>query len=145
MNFSSLAVGLIFGIGAVVIGISLCLETIVGWARTRKRFERGAWKQRAWWTDGTLQLQRKAFEGAGVGDWEVRECDLVPITSTRMTFRGMEQRGEIVPVAEGGKISSTEKKKPEMAIRQVDSALSDGRTSLCMAGHQGRARDCERV
>ncbi|KAF4612825.1 hypothetical protein G7Y89_g15548 [Cudoniella acicularis] len=73
-NFCTLSIGLIFGVGVLITIISLCLDAVVGWVRLRYRS--GRWRQRAWWTEGTLQLQRKAFEGMGIDDWEFGEVGI---------------------------------------------------------------------
>ncbi|KUJ06552.1 uncharacterized protein LY89DRAFT_769160 [Mollisia scopiformis] len=74
-NFHSLSIGFIFGFGVLVYAINQSLETTVGWVRLKWRS--GRWRQRAWWADGTLQLQRRAFEGMGIKDWELDEWDRV--------------------------------------------------------------------
>lgn len=95
INFYSLSFGFIFGLGAVIYAINQSLETLVGWVRLKTRS--GRWRQRAWWAEGTLQLQRRAFEGMGVNDWELDEWDRVPVTEKGRVFSAMKNWDEMLP------------------------------------------------
>ncbi|CZR65839.1 uncharacterized protein PAC_15739 [Phialocephala subalpina] len=80
-SFSVLAMSLILGFGGLVICSSLYLETIVGWIRKRSKSKRGLYRRMYWRLNSALQLQRMAFEEAGLGTWE--RCDEdIPVTST---------------------------------------------------------------
>lgn len=95
-NFSTLAISIIFGMGLLIIGVSLYLETFVGYVR--QRWRKGRWKQRAWWAEGTLQLQRRAFEGMGVRDWEFGEWDRVPVTRKGKVWSALGNWDEMLRV-----------------------------------------------
>lgn len=97
INFSTLAIFLVFILGGLVIFVSLWLETAVGLIRARSR--RGRWKQTAWWVEGTLQLQRQAFERKGIGGWEVKEWDQVPLAEEGKEFTGLSNCGDVLPLA----------------------------------------------
>jgi hypothetical protein len=96
-NFSTLAIFLVFTLGGLVIFVSLWLETVVGLMRSRWRH--GRWKQTAWWAEGTLQLQRQAFEGIGIGGWEVREWNQVPLAEEGKEFTGLRNCEQMLPLA----------------------------------------------
>ena len=51
------------------------LETVVG--QSQQQYTEGLFKQVTWQLDGTLQLQRKVFEDARLGQW-VAETQQVP-------------------------------------------------------------------
>jgi hypothetical protein len=79
-SFSILGISLIFGFGGLTICISLCMESVVGYLQ--RRWRRGLFQQVRWRLDGKLQLQRMAFEEAGLGVWH-RGADQVPTTVVR--------------------------------------------------------------
>ena len=79
-SFSMLGISLIFGLGGLTICISLCMESVVGYFR--RRWRRGLFQQVRWRLDGKLQLQRMAFEEAGLGIWQ-GGADQVPTTVVR--------------------------------------------------------------
>lgn len=129
-NFRTLAIGLVFGLGTLIISISLCLETIVGMVRSKWR--RGRWRQRAWWAEGTLQLQRRAFGGMGIHNWEIDEWSRVPITEEKVVFSALKNWDDMLPITMGRKMNSVVEKqevstpdlKSGMVLVQVDSAMS---------------------
>ncbi|KAE8446476.1 hypothetical protein EG329_011939 [Mollisiaceae sp. DMI_Dod_QoI] len=94
-NFHTLSFGLIFGLGILVFAVNQSIETIVGWARMKWRT--GRWRQRAWWAEGTLQLQRRVFEGMGIKDWEMDEWNRVPITEKGRMFSALRNWDEMLP------------------------------------------------
>ena len=96
-NFSTLAISLVFALGGIVIIVSASLETVVGLIRLRWRT--GRWRQRAWWAEGTLQLQRRAFEGMGIKGWEVGEWSRVPLAPEGREFSGLRNWDEMLPLA----------------------------------------------
>ena len=67
-SFSILGISLIFGLGALIICSSLCLEPFV--AHFQRKYKTGLFQQVRWQLDGKLQLQRMAFEEAGLGQWK---------------------------------------------------------------------------
>jgi hypothetical protein len=76
-SFSILGISFIFGFGGLTIFISIFLEAIV--AYFQKRWRKGLFQQVRWRLDGKLQLQRMAFEEAGLGLWEGGR-DQIPTT-----------------------------------------------------------------
>ncbi|KAL5326516.1 hypothetical protein ACEPPN_004202 [Leptodophora sp. 'Broadleaf-Isolate-01'] len=76
-SFSILALSLIAGFGGLAILASLWLETIIGWIQTK--LNRGSFHKMCWKLDSALQLQRMAYEEAGMGNW-VRCADDIPLT-----------------------------------------------------------------
>jgi hypothetical protein len=131
LNFSSLSLWLVVSIGLVVIVISLWLETFVEWAMGK-----GRWKMSAWWAEGMLQLQRRAFEGRGIGGWHSSEWARVPVTQRGRTFAAVGDWEELLPrsdLEEGRQIVEAKKEKEinddgekiTVRVMQVDSNLSD--------------------
>jgi len=127
-NFQTFSVSLIFGIGLIIIVTSLALERTVGWVRLRWRS--GRWRQRAWWAEGTLQLQRRAFEGMGITNWEVGEWDRVPITDKGTVFSALRNWDEMLPtiarytVEMKPKATSTSAENSNNVVPQAESNLS---------------------
>ncbi|KAK0124638.1 hypothetical protein ONS95_009585 [Cadophora gregata] len=76
-SFSILALSLIAGFGGLAIFASLWLETTIGWIQTK--LNRGTFHKMCWKLDSALQLQRMAYEEAGMGNW-VRCADDIPLT-----------------------------------------------------------------
>ncbi|KAH7360930.1 hypothetical protein BKA65DRAFT_534129 [Rhexocercosporidium sp. MPI-PUGE-AT-0058] len=76
-SFSILSLSLIAGFGGLAIIASLWLETVVGWIQTK--LNRGTFHKMCWKLDSALQLQRMAYEEAGMGNW-VRCADEIPLT-----------------------------------------------------------------
>ncbi|KAF8851543.1 hypothetical protein BDZ45DRAFT_695838 [Acephala macrosclerotiorum] len=93
-NFSTLAIFLVFGFGSIIIGISLCLESVVGWQRGRRK--QGEWRQKAWWSDGILQLQMRALKGVGVTGWDHGE-NMVPVNEKGKVWSSMITWDESAP------------------------------------------------
>lgn len=87
-SFTVLGIGLVFGIGGLVICISVFLEHLVGWMQTR--FEKGVFRQRIWQFDYLLQMQRMVFEEMGRGNWRDGRGD-VPVTEQGEEF-GMSMK-----------------------------------------------------
>ncbi|KUJ23520.1 uncharacterized protein LY89DRAFT_184506 [Mollisia scopiformis] len=148
-NFYTLSISLIFALGVVLFLVNQCLETVVGWYRSK--FKTGRWRQRAWWAEGTLQLQRRAFEGIGIKGWERDEWDRVPVTEERKMFSALRNWDEMLPVAadhKGTSIvhlekvqspTSSEESKLRNVIVQVHSTTSSTSGGLS-AGSDGRPR-----
>lgn len=67
LSFSVFGVAIILIVGAILIFLGLVLDIVVGW--TRERLRRGMYKAVQWGVDEKLQLQRMAFEEAGMGTW----------------------------------------------------------------------------
>ncbi|KUJ17991.1 uncharacterized protein LY89DRAFT_668190 [Mollisia scopiformis] len=94
-NFRTWVVGLVFGFGAIIIGLSLCLETITG--RLRARRHRGEWRQRAWWSEETLQMQRRVYQAIGISGWDIGEDGMVPTTFGEKKWMSISAWEENVP------------------------------------------------
>jgi hypothetical protein len=60
-----------------VVFLSLSLEFLTSWVQ--RRFKRISYARLEWNTNGTLQLQRLAYEELGIGEW-VHGDHAVPIT-----------------------------------------------------------------
>lgn len=63
-NFNTLGVRIILATTMVLIFLGLCIDTIGGLVQKLHH------ARLSWATDGYLQLQRMAYEGAGYGPWE---------------------------------------------------------------------------
>ncbi|KAI9812584.1 MAG: hypothetical protein M1827_004573 [Pycnora praestabilis] len=84
ISFSILALAVVFAIGIVIIGISIVLDSVVGYIQNWKK--KGEYRRMNWILDGTLQLQRMAYEGNGLGTWQ--NCaDEIPVTKLGERFR----------------------------------------------------------
>ncbi|KAL1605012.1 hypothetical protein SLS60_004555 [Paraconiothyrium brasiliense] len=86
-SFSTLGVAIILTVGGLVILAHVILEYIVANVVPTKNY-----KLVRWALDDKLQLQRLAFEGAGVGSWNAG-IGAVPTTKRTQTF-GMEMGGD---------------------------------------------------
>jgi len=76
-NFSTLGVALILIIGTTLVILGWTIDIVVGFFQ-RNLFRRNL-ARLSWVSDGYLQLQRMAYEGAGYTDW--RYCaDYVPVS-----------------------------------------------------------------
>lgn len=121
-NFSSLSIGLVFGLGALIIILSLCLETIAGYVRLKWRS--GYWRQTAWWAEGTLQLQRRACEGMGVRDWDFKEWEQVPVTGKGRLWTTLEA-DEKFTLTRGRTFDSMAKVDPEQGISVHEISMTE--------------------
>ncbi|KAE8453974.1 hypothetical protein EG329_007750 [Mollisiaceae sp. DMI_Dod_QoI] len=115
INFSTLAISLIFGFGTIIILSSFWTEMIVGWMRSRR--QRGEWRQRAWWSEETLQLQMKAFIGMGITGWKYDEIDRVPVNEADMKWSSVREWEEMRAQV-GGRTDET---KEDDMFRSMDS------------------------
>lgn len=97
-NFRTLAIGLIFGLGAIVIGLSLCLETAVG--KARSHWKRAEWRHQSWWSEETLHLQMKALERMKVKGWKLGDF-AIPVTAPGKKWASMLSSWEMLPPVEG--------------------------------------------
>jgi len=76
-NFSTLGVVIILVVGSVLVILGLVIDTVTGWIQ--KRMWKKDYQRLSWISDGYLQLQRLAHEGAGYDDW--KSCaDDVPVS-----------------------------------------------------------------
>lgn len=67
-NFSILGVAIILGVGGTLVVLGLVLDKAIGFLQ--KLFLGKHYGRLAWISDGYLQLQRLAYEGAGYDGWE---------------------------------------------------------------------------
>lgn len=84
-SFSTLGVALILAVGGTLIICNVVLELVVSNISTR------SYKRLRWALDDKLQLQRLAFEGAGLGTWNAG-IGAVPATTSGELF-GVEVCG----------------------------------------------------
>lgn len=75
-SFSVLGLSVIFGVGVFIILINCWLSNIVGWMQ--RKFGKGEYQRIEWMESETLQLQRMAFEGRGIGPWKGQDAP-VPV------------------------------------------------------------------
>jgi len=68
MSFSLFGLLIIFITGMLIIILSFCVDSLVGWIQRRWRLD--PYPQIEWMTNQTLQLQRLAHEAMGLGSWE---------------------------------------------------------------------------
>lgn len=96
----------------------------------RLKYRTGRWRQRAWWTDGILQLQRRAFEGIGIKGWELDEWDRVPVTEKGKVFSATRNWEEMLPISIGrtkGLTATTTEGQEKNAVVKVDSKFTLGK------------------
>lgn len=86
VSFSVLGVAIILAIGILIIGIWLTLETAIGWVQ--RRYNWGDYRRLRWIMDDKMQLQRMAFEEAGMGNWSKLSSN-VPVTEKDQVFGGL--------------------------------------------------------
>lgn len=67
-NFSTLGVAIILILGCFLVVLGWIIDIVVGWIQ-KLLFKRN-FARLSWISDGYLQLQRLAYEGAGHGQWE---------------------------------------------------------------------------
>lgn len=76
-SFSVVGLTIILGVGILIIWLNCVLESTVH--AMRRWRNTGLYRQMAWILDGTLQLQRMAYESSGLGKWD--NCDKeIPVT-----------------------------------------------------------------
>lgn len=126
-NFSTLWISLIFGVGTLLICSTIWLESLVGWARYKfSRLEHGRWKQRAWWAEGILQLQRRVFEEeTGVRHWKSDNWNTVPVTDSGRVWSSLKSLDEGSPLIQGQSIAS-EGKDESSSSAKSGTRLDDG-------------------
>lgn len=76
-SFSVLGIGIILIVGILLILLSLFLDSLTGYYRSK--FHKHDFKRIQWGLDGIFQLHRLAYEAAGQGTW-TGGADSVPIT-----------------------------------------------------------------
>ncbi|ERF76832.1 hypothetical protein EPUS_09499 [Endocarpon pusillum Z07020] len=83
-NFSTLGVVIILSIGGILIVLSLSLDTMIGYIQQRWNYR--DYQRVQWALNDKLQLQRLAYEGAGMGTWSGKTA-IVPVTKSGERFR----------------------------------------------------------
>jgi hypothetical protein len=74
-SFSVLGLAITLLVGGSIVLLNLCLSTVVGWFQ---RFSgKGVHRREHWRLDHSLQVQRMAYENAGIGRWKGKHS-LVP-------------------------------------------------------------------
>ncbi|KAF2138368.1 uncharacterized protein K452DRAFT_256590 [Aplosporella prunicola CBS 121167] len=76
-SFSTLGLGLVFGLGGLLVLLSWSVEPLVN--RFQKNRRKNVYRRLEWAANGTLQLQRLAHEELGLGSWG-GGAELVPTT-----------------------------------------------------------------
>lgn len=76
-SFSVLGVGIILIVGTLLVLVSLFLDSLAGYFRSK--FRKHDYKRIQWGLDGIFQLHRLAYEAAGQGTW-TGGADSIPIT-----------------------------------------------------------------
>ena len=82
-NFSVLAIGIIIGLGLLITCIDLGLHRLTSYIQHEKDLK--DYRRLVWKSDGLLQLQRMAYEEAGLGTWE-RCTKHTPVTAQGQTL-----------------------------------------------------------
>lgn len=77
ISFSLLGVAIILIVGTMLILTNLILDLVVGWIQSRWNI--GNYRHLQWISDDKLQLQRMAYEEAGIGTWS-GTTSAVPVT-----------------------------------------------------------------
>ena len=85
ISFSVLGTSIILILGGLLIMTAFFVDSLVG--LLRKKYEIDDYKRVHWISDEKLQVQRRAFEAIGQGEW-VGEEDAVPVTAKndRLSF-----------------------------------------------------------
>lgn len=77
ISFSILGVAIILIVGTMLILTNLILDLVVGWIQSRWKI--GDYRRLQWISEDKLQLQRMAYEEAGIGTWS-GTTSVVPVT-----------------------------------------------------------------
>jgi hypothetical protein len=88
ISFSMLDVGIIITLGSIIILNSLVIDTIVGFIQ--QKWGWGDFRRIRWVMDDKLQVQRMAFEEAGMGREWVGLSSMVPTTKKGDAFGDLE-------------------------------------------------------
>jgi len=82
-SFSVLGLAITLLVGGSIVLLNFCLSTVVGWFQ---RFSgKGVHRREYWRLDHSLQVQRMAYENAGIGRWKGKDS-LVPVTGKGERF-----------------------------------------------------------
>lgn len=90
-SFSVLGLVLILGSGFIV--LDFVLARAVGRARTKTGWR--LYKRAEWVDQSTLQLQRQALEGRGIGPWTGMDDDVPVLAGYRRTFSSATDGGAV--------------------------------------------------
>jgi len=83
-SFRVLGLVLILVLGSGFIVLDFVLARAVGWAQTKTGWR--LYKRAEWVDQSTLQLQRQALEGRGIGPWTGKDDDVPVLAGYRRTF-----------------------------------------------------------
>ena len=95
-SFNMLGLFITLFVGGAIVLLNLCLSTVVGLVQKFTKW--GIHKREDWGLDHSLQVQRLAYENAGLGHWKGKEA-LVPTTGLGERFAK--------PVRAGGAAATT--------------------------------------
>lgn len=118
-SFSVLGIGIILNVGILLILLSLFLDSLTGYFRSR--LFKNDYKRVQWGLDGIFQLHRLAYEAAGQGAW-TGGANSIPITkrgdliggpefhadSRHPTLHMREKREEPAQLSEPDQITTTQ-------------------------------------
>ncbi|CZR58417.1 uncharacterized protein PAC_08309 [Phialocephala subalpina] len=122
VSFSVLAIGLVVGLGGLIVLSSLFFETAVGWIK--KQWKRQIDRQAYWNLHSALQLQRMAFEEAGLGTWE-RCAEEIPVTARGEMLQVATEQDEWHPSIRGRQTMLEPSVHPESRQRRERCSLPD--------------------
>ena len=88
MSFSIVGMGVLFGVGAIIIFMSLTIDTIVGWVQLRLKV--GLHARTEWLITDKLEMQRLLFEEMKLGQWD--DSRRLPVTFKNQSFVGVADR-----------------------------------------------------
>lgn len=91
-SFSVLGLVLILVLGSGFIVLDFFLARAVGWTQTKTGWR--LYKRAEWVDQSTLQLQRQALEGRGIGPWTGTDDDVPVLAGYRQTFSSTTDGGE---------------------------------------------------
>ncbi|KAK1750366.1 hypothetical protein QBC47DRAFT_407024 [Echria macrotheca] len=116
-SFSSLGLGLTFGLGLLIVIASYALDPIMTYLQKSRGIH--VYKRLKWSTDGYLQLQRLGYEEAGHGVWFDADGD-VPVTKTDELLPGLDLSDTRHP-----RISRRFEQEPSVSLLDKPSAYQD--------------------
>ncbi|KAF4540320.1 Cytochrome p450 protein [Lasiodiplodia theobromae] len=88
-NFSVFGLALTLALGSAVVLLSYVLEPLTACFQHRRHSRRATYARLEWVTDETLQLQRQAYEQAGMGEWTGCAGN-VPVTKGGERLAGLD-------------------------------------------------------
>lgn len=130
-SFSVLGVALIIALGGLTILTNMILEPIVGWFQ--RRHKTNDHRRLQWILDEKLQLQRVAYEEAGIGQWQGL-MDSVPVTARGEAFGQTAGAGGRIDARQGvqhsSESSSGKFESDQLLEQEIGSPSSDRRQNI---------------